>query len=145
MSAGGGHATLHLDVSRGRGAVSARRFGLVAVTLAVPILLVIAAQGIGLLTGWYSLDRLMSAPGPPWVWVLTASTCSAVLALGIIVVARLRIVADREEGSRRLVVTLRLTGLEALALGIAASVLALFVIHLVADGAACARGVRSAC
>jgi hypothetical protein len=145
MSVGRGHATLHLDVSRGDGPVTRRRFGLLAVALAMPIVLVIAAQSIGLLTGWYSLDRLMSAPGPPWVYVLTAATCSVLLALGIIVVARLRIVAERGEGSRRLAVTLCLTGLEALALGIAAGVLALFVVHLVADGVACARGVREAC
>lgn len=145
MSVGRGHATLNLDVSRGDGPVTQRGLGLLAVSLAMPIALVIGAQSIGLLTGWYSLDRLMSAPGPPWVYMLTAASCGVLLALAIIVVARLRIVADRGKGSQSLAVTLRLTGLEALALGIAAGLLALFVVHLAADGLACARGVPGAC
>jgi hypothetical protein len=60
-------------------------------------------------------------------------------------VARLRIVVGRREESRQVTVTLRLTALEGLALAIGAGLLALFLVHLVADGLACARGAAGAC
>ena len=111
----------------------------------MPILLLIGCQAVGAITGWYSLDRVMNSPGEPWVTVLAAATLGALLALGILLAARLRLAASHSDGSWRLAVTLRLTTVETVALAIAAGLIALFIVHLFADGFACARGVKSAC
>lgn len=145
LSFGGGHAGARLDVSRERPPSAGRRLGVVTLLLVMPILLVIGSQALGAITGWYSLDRAMNSPGAPWVTVLAAATLSALLALVVLLAARLRLAGSHCDGSWRLAVTLRLTPLETAALAIAAGLIALFVVHLVADGLACARGVKSAC
>jgi hypothetical protein len=145
VSLGGGHARVHLDVDMRARPTASRSLGLVTLLLVVPVVLVVGSQSLGLLTGWYSLDRLMNAPGPPWIYLLTSVTFGVFLAVVIVLVARLRIGADRRDGLWRLTVTLGLTMLEAVVLGIAAVLFALFVAHLLADGLACARGVREAC
>ena len=145
FSLGSGHAAARLDVSRERPPSAGRRLGVVTLLLVMPILLLIGCQAVGSITGWYSLDHAMNSPGAPWVTVLAAATLSALVALGILLAARLRLAASHIDGSWRLAVTLRLTSVETLALAIAAGLLALFVVHLLADGFACARGVQSAC
>ena len=145
LSVGGGRATLNLDVSKGSAPASRRRLGLLLLLLVMPVVLVIGGQAIGSLTGWYSLDRVMNAPSAPWVYLLTAATFGVLLAVCVVLVTRLRLVIGRQDRSRQLTVTLSLTALEALSLLIAAGLLTLFAVHLLADGLACARGVRSAC
>jgi hypothetical protein len=145
LSFGSGHAGARLDMSRERPPSAGRRLGVVTLLLVMPILLVIGSQAVGAITGWYSLDRAMNSPGAPWVTVLAAATLSALLALAVLLAARLRLAASHADGSWRLAVTLRLTTVETLALAIAAGLIALFVVHLLADGLACARGVKSAC
>jgi hypothetical protein len=145
LSFGSGHARARLDMSRERPPSAGRRLGVVTLLLVMPILLVIGSQAVGAITGWYSLDRAMTSPGVPWVTALAAATLSALLALVVLLAARLRLAGSHTDGSWRLAVTLRLTTVETLALGIAAGLIALFVVHLLADGLACARGVTSAC
>jgi hypothetical protein len=145
FSLGSGHAAARLDVSQERPPSAGRRLGVVTLLLVMPILLLIGCQAVGSITGWYSLDHAMNSPGAPWVTVLAASALSALVALGILLAARLRLTASHIDGSWRLAVTLRLTSVETLALGIAAGLIALFAVHLLADGLACARGVKSAC
>jgi hypothetical protein len=145
FSLGSGHAAARLDVSRERPLSAGWRLGVVTLLLVIAILLLIGCQAVGAITGWYSLDGIMNAPRAPWVTVLAAATLGALLALGILLAARLRLAASHSDGSWRLAVTLRLTTVETLALGIAAGLIALFVVHLLADGFACARGVQSAC
>jgi hypothetical protein len=145
FSLGSGHAAARLDMSRERPPSAGRRLGVVTLLLVMPILLVIGCQAVGAITGWYSLDRAMNSPGEPWVTVLAAATLSALLALVVLLAARLRLAASHTDGSWRLAVTLRLTTVETVALVITAGLIALFVVHLLADGFACARGVRSAC
>jgi hypothetical protein len=145
LSLGSGHAAARLDVSRERPPSAGRHLGVVTLLLVIPILLLIGCQAVGSITGWYSLDHAMNAPGAPWVTVLAAATLSALGGLGILLAARLRLAASHIDGSWRLAVTLRLTSVETLALAIAAGLIALFVVHLLADGVACARGVHSAC
>lgn len=143
VSAGRGRATLNLDVS-GEGRPSARRrLGRLTLALVLPIVVVLGVQGW--LTGWHGVDRLMNGRGAPWVWVLTAATIGLLMVLAIVLVARLRIVAERSDGVRAVTVTLLLTTVEALSLGIALGFLTIFVVHLLADGIACARGVSRAC
>jgi hypothetical protein len=145
LSFGSGHAAAHFDVSRERPLSAGRRLGVVTLLLVMPILLLIGCQAVGSITGWYSLDHAMNSPGAPWVTVLAAATLSALVALGILLAARLRLAASHADGSWRLAVTLRLTTVETVALVITAGLIALFVVHLLADGVACARGVQSAC
>jgi hypothetical protein len=145
FSFGSGHAGARLDVSRERPPSAGRRLGVVTLLLVMPILLLIVGQAVGSITGWYSLDHVMNSAGAPWVTILAVATLSALVALGILLAARLRLAASHVDSSWRLAVTLRLTAVETLALGIAAGLLALFVVHLLADGFACARGVTSAC
>ena len=145
ISLGGGHASLNLDISRGSGPAARGRLGLLAVLLVAPLVLLIACQSLGSITGWYSVDQLMNAPRGPWVYLLTAATFGVLLAVVMLLVTRLRLVMERRDGVRQLTVTLRLTKLEAFCLGIGALLVALFVAHLVADGLACARGTQSAC
>ena len=149
-------ASLQVAVGRGRGTLSVhvrrdgrpptrRRIGWLVFALVVPMITVIGVQGLGSLTGWYGLDRLMNAPGAPWVDVLTAATIGLLLVPAVLIALRLRIAAERSDGVRSVTVTILLTTVEALSLAIAAGFLALFVVHLFADGIACARGVLSAC
>ena len=145
LSLGGGRAALHLDVGRAAGPSSHRRLGQLTLLLVLPIVLVLGAQALGLLSGWYSLDTLMHAPGPPWVDVLGGAALSALIAMVVLIAVRLRVVAARADGSWTVSVTLRLTALEALALAIAVGLVGLFIAHLFADGLACVRGVKSAC
>ncbi len=145
ISLGGGHAGLSLDVSRSDGARLAGRLGPLSLALVMPIVLVLGCQSVGYVTGWYSLDRLMNAPGAPWVWVVTAATFGVLLAAVVLLAARLRITAGRHLASWQLSVTLRLTTLEALALAVSMGLLALFSMHSLADSLACARGVLEAC
>jgi hypothetical protein len=135
FSLGSGHAAARFDVSQERPPSAGRRLGVVTLLLVMPILLLIGCQAVGSITGWYSLDHAMNSPGAPWVTVLAASALSALVALGILLAARLRLTASHIDGSWRLAVTLRL----------ASGLIALFAVHLLADGLACARGVKSAC
>jgi hypothetical protein len=145
ISVGTGQASLNVAVRRGGGSSTGRRLGLVTVVLVLPIVVVLGGQAIGLLTGWYSLDRLMNAPGAPWVYVLSVSTLGVLLALATVLAVRLKLAFARSPGSWRLALTLRLTAIEALVLGIGGALLVLFVGHLLADALACARGVHTAC
>ena len=145
ISLGGGRAALRLNLDWRSGTVAGRRLGVVALLLVSPIVVLLGAQAFGVITGWYSLDRLLNAPGGPWVYLLTAGTAAVVLALIVVLGARLRIAAERAGAARCLRLTLRLTAVETLAIMLAAALMGLFVVHLVADGLACARGVSSAC
>lgn len=145
ISLGGGHATINLDVSRGDGPRAGRRVGALALLLAAPMILLLGAQALGVVTGRYSLDRLLNAPGGPWVYLLTAGTAAVILSLLVVLVCRLRLAVNGGDGARALTVTLGLTILEGVAVLLAGGFVALFAVHLVADGLACARGVAQAC
>ena len=145
ISLGGGHATVNLDLSWRQSATAGRRVGLLALLLATPMALLLGAQVVGAVTGRYNLDQLLGAPRGPWVYLLAGGTMAVVLALIVVLVTQLRVAVGSQEGVRRFAVTLRLTALEALSVVLAGGFVALFVVHLVADGLACARGVVQAC
>lgn len=145
LSFGAGRAGIHCDVARDRDHPGSRRLGLLAFLLTLPIVLLLGAQVIGSISGRYSLDRLMNAPGQPWLAVLSAATLSTLLALALLAAARLRMAAARADGTWTLAVSMRVTILEATVLAIGLALVLLFVAHLFADDLACARGVREAC
>lgn len=145
LSVGNGRVGAHLDVSRAAVRRAGLRLGVLAIALVLPIVLILGVQATGAITGLYRLDALMHAPGAPWVDVLSAASLSALLALAIVVVARLRISFGHRDGTWRASVTLDLSVLEALALGAGVVLVALFAVHLLADGFACANGVTRAC
>ncbi len=144
ISVGSGGVAVSLEMIKCRVPPRGRRLGWLAVLLITPLALVIACQALGLITGWYSLDHALNAPGPPWVYLLTAAT-AGVVAAGVVLLSRVRMTSAREGGRRELVVCLRLTTLEAAGFAVLTVLLGLFVAHLMADGLACARGIRSAC
>jgi hypothetical protein len=145
ISVGSGHASLNFAVRRGGGSSKARRLGLLTMLPVVPIVVVLGGQAIGLVTGLYSLDRLLNAPNAPWVYVLSVSTLGVLLALAIVLAARLKLAVSRSPWSWQLALTLRLTAIEAGVVGISGALLVLFTGHLLADALACARGVQTAC
>lgn len=142
LSIGNGRAGAHLDVSKAPPRQTGPRLGLLAILLVLPVALLIGVQAAGSATGWYSLDTL----GAPWVDALTAASLCALVAVGLVVLTRLRVsVAHRGHRAWSALVTLDLGVLEALALAIGVVLIALFVVHLVADALACANGVKRAC
>jgi hypothetical protein len=142
LSIGNGRAGAHLDVSKAAPGRTGPRLGLLAVLLVLPVALLIGVQAVGSITGWYSLDTL----GAAWVDALTAASLCALIAVGLVVIARLRVsIARPGRRAWSALVTLDLGVLEALALTIGVVLIALFAVHLVADGLACANGVTRAC
>jgi hypothetical protein len=145
LSLGHGRAGAQLEMCRGVPARSGRRIGLIVILLVVPITLVVGAQAFGWITGWYRADTLLHAPGALWVEVLTWATLCALSALGILIAARLRLSVVHCDGKWELSVVFSLSALEAVAFAVAAGLAAVFAVHLLADGFACANGVHRAC
>ncbi len=145
ISLGGGHATVHLDVSWRRGPQPGRWVGPIALFLTAPIVLLLGVQAIGLATGDSGFRDFVNASGGTWTHLLIGATISVAVALVLVVVSRLRIGLERQDATRGLTVTLGLTVLEAVAVLVAAGFFVLLAAHLVADGLACARGVLHAC
>ncbi len=141
LSIGDGRAGAHLDVSRAAPGRAGPRLGVLAILLVLPITLLIGVQATGSMGGWYRLDTL----GTPWVDALTAASLCALVAVGLVVLTRLRVSVAHTGRAWSASVTLDLGVLEALALAIGVGLIAVFAVHLIADGLACANGVKRAC
>ena len=145
VSLGDGGADAHLHIGRTTAAPARRWVGAVAAALVAPMILIMTAQAAGSISGRYSLDTLLGAPRAPWTALLAAATLAAVAGVLVLLAARLRVTVRRDDGRVSATVTMRVSTLELVALGLGALLLAAFAAHLVADSVACANGVRRAC
>jgi heme/copper-type cytochrome/quinol oxidase subunit 2 len=143
LSAGGGHASAHLDISRSAPATSSHRLGLVALALVMPVVLLLGSAALaGIGVPGFDLSqypRFVRQAG------IVALIAIPVVALALLALAGLRMSVDHSDGRWHGRVSLQLAAWGMVAALLGFLVLAVFVGHLAADGFACATGVRSAC
>jgi hypothetical protein len=144
LAVGGRHASAHLDVGRSSSQASRRALGVVALALVLPVLALLVSAILANVTGNPSLSISRSNFLPERLG-LGLVLVLPIAALALVVVTRFRVALARTETGWRVRVFVRLAPLELAAALIGLLLLAFFVGHLLADGYACANGIRKAC
>jgi len=144
LSVGGGHASAHLDLSRSPSQASRRALGIVALALVLPVLALLMSAALADATGnpSLSISRSDLLPEPLGLGLVVALP---VAALALLAAARVRIAVGRAETGWSARVDVELAPVELTAALIGLLLLTFFVGHLIADGYACANGIRRAC
>jgi hypothetical protein len=135
-----GRASVHLDVSRSAAAHSSRRLGLAALAMVVPVAVLLRYAALASATGLHDLDL-----GPVRPWVPAAIVLCSLGGCVLLAVTRVRFSVGRADGGWHGRVSMQLAPWELVAAVLGLLVLGIFAAHLLADGYACANGVKTAC
>jgi predicted Co/Zn/Cd cation transporter (cation efflux family) len=144
VSVGGGHASMRIDIGRSTAPGQRHFLGLVAVALVLPLAVLFASAMLHAITGSSRLG-VIEAAGPAAPVVGAVALGATLVALAVLVIARVRLRVERGEARWHGQLSVDVNAWE-MAGGLAGLVLVgLFAAHLIIDGVACAGGVVRAC